>query len=62
MPDRLKQIARASVENGGRRAPRNEQRQGGASGFGSVDIRKEQDTKKVLLKNLKYFYNIFEIL
>lgn len=46
VPDRLKQIARASVENGGRRAPRNEQRQGGASGFGSVDIRKEQDTKK----------------
>ena len=45
VPDRLKQIARASVESGGRRMPRGEPR--GAAGFGSVDVRKEQETKKV---------------
>jgi len=44
VPDRLKQIARASVESGGRRMPRGEPR--GAAGFGSVDVRKEQETKK----------------
>lgn len=46
VPDRLKQIARASVENGGRRQPRNEMRNANAGGFGSIDIRKEKEQQK----------------
>ena len=62
VPDRLKQIARNSVENGGRRAPRNENRNGE---FGSTDFRKEKDAQKVCLWShlliLLYFINIINV-
>jgi len=45
VPDRLKQIARASLENGGRRGSTREQK----NAFGSVDIRKEKENKETVM-------------
>ena len=52
MPDRLKQIARASVENGGRRQPRNEMRNANAG----MDVTFSRITRFLARISTKHIY------